>query len=425
VSSTVTRGLAPVRTVLSNGAVVIAQETSMTPAVTISAVFRAGSVHEPAERPGLAYLTGRVIDRGTERRTAAVIAEELDDRGVSLRVATNRHGLSLSCTCLTEDFRDVLDIVLDVARSPVFPDVEIAKRRAEAITAVRQDEDNPAVRAVEAMLALLYGSAHPYGRSVKGTSGSLERIDRTDIVSFHADRIRPSALSLVIVGDIGPDRAIESSQAILDSWRAEEVQPVAIPVAPRVPARSQQSVAMAGKAQSDVAYGFTTISRLDPRYYGYWMMNNILGQFGLGGRLADNIRERQGMAYYAFSSFDPAPAAAPLVIRAGVDPRNVERALAAIDHEVATFGSEGPTETEMTETRDFLVGSIPRLLETNQSIASFLQLSEEFGLGLDFDQQLPGLLGAVTIDEVRAAAREVLQTSRASIGIAGPQQAAV
>ncbi len=98
---------------------------------------------------------------------------------------------------------------------------------------------------------------------------------------------------------------------------------------------------MTGKSQSDIAYGFTTIRRLDPRYYAYWMMNNILGQFGLGGRLADNIRERQGMAYYAYSSFDPAPAEAPLIIRAGVDPRNVSRAIAAIDHEVATLGADG------------------------------------------------------------------------------------
>ena len=94
-------------------------------------------------------------------------------------------------------------------------------------------------------------------------------------------------------------------------------------------------IAMPGKTQTDIAYGFTAVRRLDPRYYAYWMMNNILGQFGLGGRLADNIRERQGMAYYAFSTLDPAAGEAPLLIRAGVDPANVERAIAAIDHEVA------------------------------------------------------------------------------------------
>jgi zinc protease len=421
-STTIARGLAPVRSVLPNGAVVIAQESVMTPAVTISAVFRAGSTCEPADMPGLAYLTGRVVDRGTERRDAAVIAQELDDRGVSLRVATNRHGLSLTCTCLAEDFQDILAIVVDVAQRPIFPETEITRRRAEVITAVRQDEDNPAARAVEGLLSLLYGPEHPYGRSVKGTAESVERLGRTEIARFHQERVRPSALSLVIVGDVAPERAIERSWAELESWRAEPVRPVAVPPVPPLTGRRHRSIVMSGKVQADIAYGFSTIRRLDPRYYAYWMMNNILGQFGLGGRLADNIRERQGMAYYAYSSFDPAPAEAPLIIRAGVDPDNVERTVAAIDHEVAALGAEGPTQQEMTETRQFLVGSIPRLLETNQSIATFLQLTEEFGLGLDYDQRLPALLGAVTIDEVRAAAREVLHSDRASVSVAGPTE---
>ena len=133
-------------------------------------------------------------------------------------------------------------------------------------------------------------------------------------------------------------------------------------------------------------------------------MNNILGQFGLGGRLAENIRERQGMAYYAFSSFDPSLGPGPLVIRAGVDPANVERAIAAIDAEVGALGRDGATERELPETRQFLIGSIPRMLETNQSIATFLQTAEFFGLGLDYDRRLPALLQAVTLEDVNAAA---------------------
>jgi zinc protease len=419
-TTTLTSGLTPFRAVLSNGATIIAQETVTTPAVTISAAFRAGSVAEPPDLPGLAYLSGRVIDRGTARRSADAISQELDDRGVSLKISTNRHALTLTTTCLAEDFDDVLDIVLDVARSPVFPEEEIAKRRAEAITAVRQDDDNPAVCAVQGLLGLLYGTCHPYGHSVKGTAASLERITRAEIARFHAERVRPSALSLVVVGDVAPDRAFERSAMQLEEWHAESAPEQTTPATPAQLDRRQKTLAMPGKSQSDVAYGFTTVRRLDPRYYAYWMMNNILGQFGLGGRLADNIRERQGMAYYAYSSFDPAPAEAPLIIRAGVDPRNVERAVAAIDHEVAALGHEGPTEQEMAETRDSLVGSIPRLLETNQSIASFLQLAEQFGLGLDYDQRLPALLRAVTIDDVRAAARDTLRTDRAAIAIAGP-----
>ena len=149
-------------------------------------------------------------------------------------------------------------------------------------------------------------------------------------------------------------------------------------------------------------------------------MNNILGQFGLGGRLADNIRERQGMAYYAFSSFDPTFGEGPLVVRAGVDPRNVGRALDAIDMEVRHLGEGGPTITEVEETRAYLIGSIPRLLETNDSIAGFLQNCEEFGLGLDFDRRLPRLLQSVTMDEIRSAAADALSPERAAVAVAGP-----
>ena len=419
-SATLTRGLSPVRRQLENGAVVTVQETSTAPAVTISAMFRAGGAYEPPELPGLAYFTGRVIDRGTERRDAAAIAEELDERGVTLKVSTNRHGITLSCTCLSEEFPDVLAIVLDIARRPTFPDTEIAKRRAEALTSLRQDEDNPAVRAVEGLLQLLYGPSHPYGRPVKGHIASIERITRDDMVAFQGRRIRAGVLSLVVVGDVPPGRVLDRAEAELDGWDGALPPPVVVPPPMQRAGREHRTIAMPGKSQTDIAYGFATVRRLDPRYYAYWMMNNILGQFGLGGRLADNIRERQGMAYYAFSTFDPAPGEAPLLIRAGVDPRNVERAVAAIDLEVARLGAEGPTAQEVEATREYLVGSIARLLETNQSIANFLQTSEEFGLGLDFDRRLPAILRAVTIEEISAAAAETLDPQRAAVAVAGP-----
>jgi zinc protease len=417
---TLAQGLSPVREELENGAVVLVQETAMTPAVTISATFRAGSVFDPPDLPGLAYLTGRVLDRGTATRSAAVLADELDDRGVSLRVSTNRQSLTISCTCLSEDFDDILEIIVDVARNPTFPEVEIEKRRSEALTVLRQSEDNPGSRAVEGVLELLYTREHPYGRPSKGTAAGVERVLRADMLEFHTRRVRPGALSIAIVGDITVEHALGRAAATLDGWRTPlpelDVQPVPHPGV----SRRERLIAMPGKVQTDIAYGFTALARLDPRYYAYWMMNNILGEFGLGGRLADNIRERQGMAYYAFSTLDPAPLEAPLLIRAGVDPANVERAVAAIDHEVRTLAAAGPTATELHESRAYLIGSIPRMLETNQSIASFLQMCEDYGLGLDFDQRLPRLLNAVTLEQVHTAAAEVLDPARAAIAIAGP-----
>lgn len=417
----VTRGLSPVREVLDNGAVVTVQETSATPAVAINATFLAGSLYEPEELTGLAYLTGRVLDRGTERRSGDVIAEELDERGVSLRIGSTRHTMTLSCTCLAEDFTDVLAILMDIARRPTFPEAELSKRRAEAMTALRQDEDNPAVRAVETLFEMLYGAAHPYGRRAKGTAATLERIGRDAIAAFHARYFRPSALSLVVVGDVVAQRAVDAAATEVDGWRAADPGLVVVPPPAARSGRRVSMIPMPGKSQSDIAYGFTTISRLDPRYYAYWMMNNVLGQFGLGGRLADNIRERQGMAYYAYSAFDATVGESPLFVRAGVDPNNVERALEAIDAEVLKLGAEGPTATEVEETRQFLVGSIPRMLETNYTIAGFLQSCEQFGLGLDFDRRLPSILEEVTLDDIRSAAAEVLRPEIAAVSIAGPE----
>jgi zinc protease len=420
VTIAVTGGLSPVREVLPNGAIVVVQETAFSPAVTISASFRAGSLHEPDHLTGLAWLLGRVIDRGTAARSADVIAEALDDRGVALKVSTNRHVLTASCTCLSEDFADMLALMADITRQPMFPLDQLEKRRAETISLIRQDQDNPAIRASEALQSLLYGPMHPYGRPAKGYVETIERVTRDDLVDFHARRFAPGSLTLIIVGDVNATRAMERVAAAFDGWSPANPMDRAVPPVAPATSRRDTRITMTGKSQTDIAYGFTTINRLDPRYYAYSVMNNILGQFGLGGRLAENIRERQGMAYYAFSAFDPSLGPGPLVIRAGVDPRNVDRAIAAIDAEVGALGREGPTERELAETRQFLIGSVPRMLETNQSIATFLHTAEFFGLGLDFDRRLPALLDAVTLDDVRAAASDVLRPERASIAIAGP-----
>jgi zinc protease len=416
----VTRGLSPVRTVLDNGAVVIVQETSTAPAVTINATVLAGGVYERPEQQGLAYLVGRVLDRGTERRSADALAEALDDRGVSLRISASRHATILSCTCLSEDFDDVLALVLDVVRRATFPEDEVAKRKAETLSAIRQDEDNPSVRAVEVLFEMLYGADHPYGRRAKGTLETLERIGRDDLVEFHAKYFRPSALSLAIVGHVSPDHGLRRAAVELEDWAAGSSESYTLTAPPASTARRKQVIHVPGKSQSEVAYGFTAIRRLDPRYDAYFVLNNILGQFGLGGRLADNIRERQGMAYYAFSTLDPSIGIGPLIVRAGVDPDNVERTIEAIDYEVGTLGREGPTADELQQTKEFLIGSIPRTLETNAGIAAFLQSEEQFGLGLDYDRRLADDLRAVTLEQVAEAARELLQPDRAAVAVAGP-----
>lgn len=125
------------------------------------------------------------------------------------------------------------------------------------------------------------------------------------------------------------------------------------------------------------------------------------------------------MAYYCSTVFDASVVPGPLMVRAGVAAANVERALASIDEELRRIRAEGVTAQELTESRQYLVGSMPRALETNAGIAQFLQNAEFFGLGVDYDQQLPGLLASVTRDEVNAATA-CLDPERAAIAVAGP-----
>jgi zinc protease len=185
---------------------VIVKRSRTNPAVTFNAAVRAGSLHDPDERLGLAHFLSRVIDRGTENRTADRIADELDNAGVALNAATTRHLLTVSCTCLADDFEAVLELVGDIVMRPIFPDTEIETRRREIITSIRQDEDSPAVMAVETLFGLLYPDPHPYGRRAKGTVETVGRIDRPSLQEIPPGHFGAPSTTLVVVGDVDKSR---------------------------------------------------------------------------------------------------------------------------------------------------------------------------------------------------------------------------
>jgi zinc protease len=412
--------LNPVRAALPNGVVLLAKQTSTTPAVAINLAVRAGSAADPTGQPGLTWLLSRVLDRGTTTRSAADIAEELDSRGITLTIAVTRHLFSLVCTCLADDFEPVLKLLGDIVMRPTLPDDEIAARKREVITAIRQDQDNPAVRASETLMALLYPDGHPYGRPTKGSIEIVEALTRDQLVRHHAERFTPAASTVVVVGDVDTGRARSVVGSVFDGWNKPPAPEISLPPLTLPRARRRTVVPMMNKAQADIAYGFVAIRRRDPEYYACWLMNNVFGQYSIGGRLGDSIRERQGMAYYVSSALDANVAEGPLAVRAGVSPANVDRAIASIDREITAIVSEGITQKELDDSRRYLAGSIPRALETNAAIANFLQTAEFFDLGLDYDARLPELLGAVTLDEANAAARRILDVNCATVVIAGP-----
>ena len=138
---------------------------------------------------------------------------------------------------------------------------------------------------------------------------------------------------------------------------------------PAITERKLVSVPMMNKSQADVVYGFAGIRRSNPDYTAFSVMNNALGQYAIGGRLGDNIRERQGMAYYVSSSLDATFGPGPFAIRAGVAAANVEKTIASIDAELNAVLEQGFTAQEIDESKSYMIGAIPRQLETNAAIA--------------------------------------------------------
>jgi zinc protease len=122
-----------------------------------------------------------------------------------------------------------------------------------------------------------------------------------------------------------------------------------------------------------------------------------------------------------FSSLDGGAGPGPLLVRAGVSADNVDRTITSIDAELSAVVEQGFTEKEIAESRQYMIGAIPRGLETHAGIAGFLLNAELFGLGLDYDQRLPDLIREVTYDAAMDAARTLLHPARAIVGVAGPE----
>ena len=388
--------------------------------MTINIAVKAGSICDPPDAPGAMYLLSKLIDRGTQRRSADDIAEALDSRGISLGITVTRHLFSFICTCLADDFRDVMELLGEIVRAPSLPEAQLTMRKGEVITMLRQDEDNPGVRATEALMELLYPAPHPYGRRSKGTIEIIERLTRDRLAALHTARFAPGEMTIVTAGDVDTSESQSSVERVFGDWKAPP--PAELPVSRLVPAatRRRVEIPMMNKAQADIAYGFTTLRRSDPDYYACWLMNHAFGQYSMSGRLGDSLRERQGMAYYAYSALDANIMEGPLQIRAGVSASNIDRAVASIDEEIRKLTTEGLTQKELDDSTRFLIYAMPRALETNAGIANYLQTEEFFGLGLDHDLRVPDLLRSVTLEQANAAARKFLSIDRATVVIAGP-----
>ena len=409
------------RHTLSNGLTVLVRENHASPTVVFRGYVKAGGLCDTDETAGLAGLTAYTARRGTATRTFHEINEAVESVGASLNMGANKQAAGFSGKSLSEDLPLLVDIAADILQRPSFPETELEKVRGQVITSLRQLEDNTQRKANREFRAICYPAGHPYARSTEGALETVERLQRDDLLTFYERFYSPRSTVMTVVGDVEADKVIPRLEDAFGDWQAPgDDAPYDIPPAPRPSGTQQVVVPMFNKTQADIVWGLPALSRFSDDYYAARVANTILGQVGLMGRLGANVRDKQGLAYYASSGLEGGLGPGPWIVYAGVAPGDVDRAVESILIEIARLRKELVIEEELADAQDYITGILPLSLETNHGVAGALIEIEMYGLGLDFLARYPGLIRAVTREDVQAVAQKYLDTENYALAIAGP-----
>jgi zinc protease len=363
-----------------------------------------------------------MLMRGSARRTAQEIARMLDGVGATLSFSTGIETTVFGGRALSGDLPLLLELAAEATIEPSFPDDEAQRVRGELITAIRVNTLDTRQVAERVFRRLAFPDGHPYHDSPDGDEAALTALTVEDLRGFHREYVAPEAMIIAMVGDVEPRRATDHVAEAFGRWASAGPVPARpLPGVTPPPTLQREETALPGKTQSDLILGVPGVARGDPEYYDVMMANLLLGQLGMMGRIGQNVRERQGMAYYAFSDLRAGLLAGPWWVRAGVNPANVDRAVDAILHEVRTLQQQGPEDGELADARTFLTGSLAVRLEATPGLANTLADIELFDLGLDYLERYPAIVNAVGRDAVVAASQR-FSVDRYTLAIAGPRR---
>lgn len=400
------------RTVLPNGITVLVRTNPLTPSVVISGYLRAGSLFDPIDSQGLAHFTASALMRGTQNRSFRQIFDDLETAAASLGFGASVHNASFGGRCLTEDLPMVMQLLADCLRHPVFPVDQIDRLRAQALTGLALRAQDTAEMASLTFDELLF-PGHPYGLAEDGCPETVARFQAGDLARFHRTHYCPQGMVLVAVGAVTPQQFLDLTERVLGDWEnPDQLKEPEIPAAVQPETVIRRHVPIPGKAQTDLVMGSLGPKRTDPDYFAASLGNNILGQFGMMGRIGDSVREKSGLAYHASTSLNAWISAGSWEISAGINPANLERAIDLILTEVRRFTREGVTEEELRDSKSNTIGRLPISLESNSGVARSILNIERFQLGLDYYQKYNGLVESVTGEQVIETARRHLDTGR-------------
>ncbi|HEU0069596.1 MAG TPA: pitrilysin family protein, partial [Nitrospiraceae bacterium] len=287
----------PDRVVFENGMVVYLLEDHELPLVSMTATMRTGSWLDPAEKIGLASLTGSVMRTGGGGGLSAErVDEELEQFAGGLSISIGRQSGSASLDVLSKDLKRGLQIFAGLIRAPAFEPARVELAKLQAIEGIRRRQDNPGSIVGREFVKLLYGADHPSAR--ESSISSMTRITRDDLVAFHRKTIRPNGMMLGVTGDFDKSAMLALLREVFGDWKKGEVPVLTIADVPQSPT-AKPVVRFVNKdtSQTHLRIGHLSIKEQDPDYVALAIANDILGGSSFRSRLFNDVRTKRGLAY--------------------------------------------------------------------------------------------------------------------------------
>ncbi len=414
----------PDRVVLENGMIVYFLEDHELPLISMTATMRTGSWLDPAERIGLASLTGSVMRTGGGGGLSAErVDEELEQFAGDVGILIGRQSGSASLDVLSKDLKRGLQIFAGLIRTPAFEPARVELAKLQAIEGIRRRQDNPGSIVGREFVKLLFGSDHPTAR--ESSIESITRVTRDDLVAFHRKTIYPNGLMLGVTGDFDKSAMLALLREVFGDWEKGEVPVLTIADVPQSP-MAKPVVRFVNKetSQTHLRVGHLSIKEQDPDYVALAIANDILGGSSFRSRLFNDVRTKRGLAYSVGSRLNSGVHDQGVwLMRAETKLPSTQEVITRFVANMERMRTELVTDRELAEAKEAYVNSFVFSFASSSAIVGRLIELEYDGLPKDFLQQLRARVIALTKEEILAAAKKHFHPERLTIVAVGAGEA--
>ena len=387
------------------------------PLVDVRVVFDAGSARD-GDKFGLASLTSGMLDTGAGEWDADAIAQRLENVGAILGAGAGRDSAYLTLRSLTDP--DKLAVAVETAKTvlahPRFEAKDFEREKNRTLLGIQQNGEDPSEIAQIAFMNALYGQ-HPYAHPPEGTKESVEKLVRDDLVDFHKRTYTVRNGIVVIVGDVKrPQAESMAEQLLVDLPEGEMLPALADPVA-NVSAETRKMDYPS--EQTHVFAGVQGMKANDPDYFPLYVGNYTLGGGSLVSRISEEVREKRGFAYHAFSQFSPMRVPGPFIVGLQTKNAQAQEALQVALKTVQDFIDKGPTDRELEDAKKNIVGGFVLRLDSNQKLTAEVANIGFLNRPLDYLNTFTQEVQAVTREDVRRAFKARVDMSKLQTVLVG------